>query len=69
MECILEQNWPEAQRTIIRWYFSTYILYVICAVVYMKLALATGKDEDEDEPSVGMIFLFAFTLLFWLRQV
>lgn len=46
VECLLEQNWGETRRVLIIRYFSVYIIYVVCSILYMKRALAPNKDID-----------------------
>ena len=61
---MLDENWPEQQSYIIRWYFSVYIIYTVLSVVYMKSALL---EEYKEGLSIGYLAFCFITLLFWLR--
>ena len=46
---LLEENWPELQRQIKRWYFYPFLMYVLLSIVYMKMALSPDSESYQDE--------------------
>ena len=67
VECVLLQNWEAQQKHIARHYFSVYILYAICSICYMKMALKSSASDDES-PSAAIILSAVVTLALWVRQ-
>ena len=67
IDCLLENNWEELKMQILYYYFSTYILYAITSLVYMKLALDQTYSDENNSLSTGLIVLGVITGLLWLR--
>ena len=41
VNALLDENWERVKGDEIKWkYFTAYLLYAICSIVYMKLAIA-----------------------------
>lgn len=60
---LLEQEWAPVQSVLIKKYFSSYMIYLVCSIVYMKLSLTR---DSEDEFSIGLTCLGIVTFLMWL---
>lgn len=67
IDCLLENNWQELKMQILLYYFSTYILYAITSLVYMKLALDQSYTDESTGLSTGLIVLGVITGLLWFR--
>ena len=47
LTCLLEENWDEHRDMMVKQLFVPYILYAVCSIWYMKLALATDPENDD----------------------
>jgi hypothetical protein len=70
VESLLDQFWIEQKKTILRWQFYPYLIYMAVSIFFMVLALREDvvvvKDHREE---LIFIILGSLTLVLWANQV
>ena len=69
VQFLLALNWKSHQRILIVKYFSFYIIYVFCSIIFMRAALTEKNISQSASWSPALWILYVLVMLMWSRLV